>query len=372
MQGTRQLLRATPAEILGWAESEPWGRAMAACQQDSGWHAEGDVWTHTRMVVDQLLRLEEWERLTAEQRFLLIWTALFHDAGKPETTCVDPETGRTRSPRHALVGSELARRVLRDLGCDVALREQVAALVRYHGRPPFLLEKGDPESEVISLSWLANNYLLYLFAVADTRGRICATSARPEELLQLWREVAEEQRCLYAPYPFANDVARFRFFRGELSNRHYTPHDEPRCTVTLMSGLPGAGKDTWLRRHRPGLPMVSLDSLRDELKVDPEENQGTVIQAGREQCREHLRAGRDYAFNATNITRQVRTRWIDLAADYQARIEIVYLEPPWNQICEQNSRRPDPVPTSVMTRLLHRLEPPTITEGHDLKIIAET
>src|SRR5574341_342579 len=33
--------------------------------------------------------------------------------------------------------------------------------------PPYLLEKPDPEREVISLSWLVNNRLLYLFAIAD-------------------------------------------------------------------------------------------------------------------------------------------------------------------------------------------------------------
>lgn len=39
----------------------------------------------------------------------------------------------------------------------------------------------------------------------------------------------------------------------------------------------------------------------------------------REQCRAHVRAGRNFAFNATNITRQVRQRWKELFADYDAR-----------------------------------------------------
>ena len=37
-------------DILAWAGEQPWGRAMAGCAQDAGWHAEGDVWTHTKMV----------------------------------------------------------------------------------------------------------------------------------------------------------------------------------------------------------------------------------------------------------------------------------------------------------------------------------
>src|SRR5204863_3203563 len=191
--------------------------------------------------------------------------------------------------------------------------------------PPYLLEKPNPEHEVISLSWLVNNRLLFLVALADTRGRQAKEMSRPEENLHLWKLVAEERACFERPYAFANDQARFLFYRDQLSSLHYVPHEEYRCTVTLMSGLPGAGKDTWLAKHRPTLPVVSLDAVRGELDVDATDNQGAVIQAAREQCREHLRGGRDFAFNATNITCQTRQRWINLFADYKARVEIVYL-----------------------------------------------
>ena len=51
------ITHATNAQILAWAEAQPWAREMAACQQDAQWHAEGDVWTHTRMVWAELERL---------------------------------------------------------------------------------------------------------------------------------------------------------------------------------------------------------------------------------------------------------------------------------------------------------------------------
>ncbi len=53
-----------------------------------------------------------------------------------------------------------------------------------------------------------------------------------------------------------------------------------------------------------------------------------------------------FAFNATNTMRQTRTRWIDLFADYGARIELVYIEPPLSLILERNLRRPQPVPAA--------------------------
>jgi len=40
--------RANNAQILEWTETQSWARDMAACQQDGQWHAEGDVWTHTK------------------------------------------------------------------------------------------------------------------------------------------------------------------------------------------------------------------------------------------------------------------------------------------------------------------------------------
>lgn len=364
------IIAASNAEIIAWAEPQPWAREMAACLQDAQWHAEGDVWTHTKMVCVALEQLAEWQSLDRPQQLQLLFTALFHDAGKPATTMIDPETGRIRSPKHAAVGADIARRVLRELGCDLNLREAICALVTYHGRPPFLLEKTSPETEVIRLSWLVSNRLLYLFALADTRGRDTKEMTRPEDNLHLWKLVSEEQSCFDRPFPFANDHARFLFFRQKLSYPLFAPHEDYRCTMTLMSGLPGAGKDTWLARHRADLPVVSLDEIRGELDVTATDDQGTVVQTAREQCREHLRAGRSFAFNATNISSQLRKRWIELAGDYNARIEIVYVEPPIATILVQNRRRTNPVPDKVILGLLDRLEPPTIAESHGLTLVA--
>ena len=136
----------------------------------------------------------------------------------------------------------------------------------------------------------------------------------------------------------------------------------------MMSGLPGSGKDTWLATNRPDLPVVSLDGVRGELEIDPTDDQGEVIQVGRERCREFLRSGRSFAFNATNLLRLTRQRWIDLFADYQARIEIVYVEPPLSVVLARNKRRERPVPEKVILGLAARCEPPTITEAHGLSM----
>jgi predicted kinase len=144
--------------------------------------------------------------------------------------------------------------------------------------------------------------------------------------------------------------------------------EDYRCTVTVMSGLPGSGKDSWLSRNRGNLPIVSLDDIRVELDIEATGNQGQVIQAARDRSRELLRAGRSFAFNATNLLWQTRKRWIDLCADYGARIEVIYVEPPFATILAQNKRRERPVPEGVVRELAHKCEPPTWTEPHDLVI----
>jgi predicted kinase len=189
--------------------------------------------------------------------------------------------------------------------------------------------------------------------------------------VHLWRLVAEECGCFEGPYPFANDHARFLFYRQERPNPHYAPFESHRCTVTMMSGLPGSGKDAWLAAHRPDLPVVSLDDVREDLRVDATDDQGGVIQAARERCRVLLRSGRSFTLNATNLLRQTRRRWIDLFADYDARIEIVYIEPPLPVLIDRNSRRERPVPEKVVLGLASRCEPPTWTEAHSLTIVSE-
>ena len=59
MKNWDEVRRSCTERILAWAEDQTWARAMTECRQDAEWHAEGDVWIHTRMVVRELERLPE-------------------------------------------------------------------------------------------------------------------------------------------------------------------------------------------------------------------------------------------------------------------------------------------------------------------------
>jgi tRNA nucleotidyltransferase (CCA-adding enzyme) len=99
---------------------------MVGVPQDPQWHPEGDVWTHTCLVVDAAAQL----RAATPDGRLLMLAALLHDAGKPATTAtVD---GRVRACRHDVAGVGPAQDFLRHLKAPQVLVHQVGVLVRHH------------------------------------------------------------------------------------------------------------------------------------------------------------------------------------------------------------------------------------------------
>ncbi|MEW6208241.1 MAG: AAA family ATPase [Acidobacteriota bacterium] len=161
-----------------------------------------------------------------------------------------------------------------------------------------------------------------------------------------------------------------RYFRSEDRDPDYLAYDDTRSEVVLMSGLPGAGKDRWVAENLSDWPVISLDDLRRAMKISPTEKQGRVISRARELAREHLRAGRRFVWNATNISRHTRSRLIDLVAAYRARVRIVYIETSPDRLYEQNRRRNDAVPDAIMARLLDQWDVPDLTEAHEVEWIA--
>lgn len=83
-----------------------------------------------------------------------------------------------------------------------------------------------------------------------------------------------EAGCLNGPYPFANAESRLAFLERPARAADYPAFEDFRCTAYVMSGLPGAGKDTWIARNLPQLPVVSLDAIRVQNRVSPRGNQG--------------------------------------------------------------------------------------------------
>jgi len=346
-----------------------WIRDLEGVEQDRQHHREGDVATHTRLAVEALAGLPQWRGLAPDERVRLFAAVLLHDVAKPWRTQRDDE-GRVTAHGHSRHGDLATRRILWRLGAPVAWREHVAALVRHHQIPFWALERDDLERIVLRVSLLARNSDLALLATADILGRVCDDADEVLENIALFQEYCTDLGVWQRPFPFASDHARVSYFRTPGRDPRYAAHDDTRATMTVLCGLPGVGKDTWIARNAAQLPVVSLDALRAELGVSPRGDQRGVAAAAYARARQQLRAGRSFVWNATNLSRQQREPCLALAANYRARVEIVALEAPEQTIRARNRARPEPVPEAVLDRLVQRWEAPDLTEAHAVHVVS--
>ena len=364
---------APPDYAVDWGRIEqgfPQVRRLEGCPQDAVHHAEGDVLVHTRMVVEALAALPAWRALPRPEREVVFTAALLHDIAKPD--CTRDEEGRITSRGHSKRGAVKARALLWGMDFPFEAREQVAALIRFHQIPFFLIDKPDGRRVLYEVSQSARCDLLALVAEADARGRVCADAQRLLDNIALFTQYAEEHDCLRGPRRFPNDHSRFLYFRRDGRDPDYAAYDDTVCEVVMMSGLPGAGKDFWVAENLPDWPAISLDALRREMKVSPTDNQGPVVSRAREAAREHLRKRRPFVWNATNVSRQVRELSVNLFAAYNARVRVVYVEAPESRLFAQNRERADSVPAEVIRKLTARWEVPDLTEAHRVEWVTET
>jgi predicted kinase len=359
-----------PAYRVPWdaLQAFAWVRALEACPQDPIHHAEGNVWIHTRMVLETLCAMPSWRALPESEQRAVYLACLLHDVAKPATTRTE-ENGRITAKGHSRRGELMARKILWELGVPFSTRELVCCLVRHHQIPFYLIERDDARRLAAEISLVARCDLLALVAEADIRGRECADAPRILDSIELYREFCRDEGCYDRPRSFASPHTRFVFFHQDGRHPDVEAWDDTAVEVVVMSGLPGSGKDTYVKTHFRDWPVVSLDGLREELDVDPHDNQGVVVQAARERAREHLRKRERFVWNATNISRRFRGPVLSLLADYHARIKLVYVEATHDALWEQNRSRAGVVPEKAIRGMLERWEIPDVTEAHEVAYV---
>ena len=346
---------------------------LRRCQQSSVYHAEGDAYVHTIMVCDALKQLPEYQALNERQRHILYIAALLHDIGKiPTTVFVD---GDWHTPHHAPTGSRMVRELLwKDYGlCGqkelMEVREVICLLVRYHSYPPVAIERENPRLRLHRMA--ANSMLVPDFSIkmlcmlckADMMGRKCVDQKEVLEKIAMCEELAKEEGCNESCYPFPSSYTQRAFLAGRDVWKNQELYDDTWGDVILMSGLPGTGKDTWIKNHLPDLPVISLDDIRRANKIPPTAEQGKVANLAREQAKEYLRRHQSFVWNATNITTQMRESLVSLFETYHARVRIVYLETDWNTLLGRNRSREDIVPQAVIKQMQGKMVLPEAYEA---------
>jgi len=126
---TRILTQPHPAEGLRLLDATgllpvvlPEVQQLQGVEQPPEFHPEGDVWTHTLLMLDAL---------PPAPSPTLAWGVLLHDIGKPATFTV---SDRIRFNGHVEAGLDIARRILSRLRFSGDDTEQILSLVANHMR----------------------------------------------------------------------------------------------------------------------------------------------------------------------------------------------------------------------------------------------
>jgi poly(A) polymerase len=96
--------------------------AMKGVLQPEQFHPEGDVFVHTRLML---------QLLPQQVSVPLVFAVLFHDVAKPVTATVD-KTGRIRFNEHDRIGAEMTDAMMRRLRFSGAEIEATVEMVRQH------------------------------------------------------------------------------------------------------------------------------------------------------------------------------------------------------------------------------------------------
>lgn len=96
---------------------------MKNIQQPPDFHPEGDVFVHTCLVLDKL------SESTSENSIEVVYGALFHDIGKPDTY---DKTDRIRFNRHEYIGANKTEKICKRLKFSNKQTELIVSLVKEH------------------------------------------------------------------------------------------------------------------------------------------------------------------------------------------------------------------------------------------------
>jgi len=121
----------SPNRVRGWDLLDSSGlmrailpelEAMKGVLQPEQFHPEGDVFVHTRLML---------QLLPQEVSVPLVFAVLFHDVAKPVTATVD-KTGRIRFNEHDRIGAQMTEAIMRRLRFSGAEIDATVEMVQQH------------------------------------------------------------------------------------------------------------------------------------------------------------------------------------------------------------------------------------------------
>lgn len=348
-------------------------KALKTTPQDSYYHAEGDVWTHTKMVCQSLIEDRNYWESNEDEQFIMFYSALLHDVAKP--SCTKFEDSKITSKGHSKRGAIDTRIDLWKKEVPFHLRESIVNIINCHQVPFFAFNQKSTDNQAIrtpeflahQLSWQMPIHLLINVAKADMLGRTFIGKQQSMDEINLFEELCLEENCLYNPKKFFNDNTRMKYFssQGAISP-DYEFYAENGSKVIVLCGLPASGKNTWIEKNNLDIPIISFDDAKEKYGLKENDNIGFAIHETIDEAKKLLRAKKPFIWNSTNINPQMRKKTLDLLYSYNATADIIYLETDEKTLKLRNSKRDTTLTNKKIDAMLFKWDVPTPIESHTI------
>jgi putative nucleotidyltransferase with HDIG domain len=161
---------------------------LKATEQNPRYHAEGNVYNHTLLVLQQFEKYKLQFDLSSEDQEVLYWATILHDIGKPSVTRW--VNNRWSARGHEKAGVPIARDILLQRPeISTSQRQRILSLVRWHNLPLWWMLENKPIEAYKRLSTRTDLRLLGIFTYFDIQGRICDQKEHILNMIQRLNEV---------------------------------------------------------------------------------------------------------------------------------------------------------------------------------------
>lgn len=350
---------------LNWKyiDTIPEFKKLKDCQQTPKWHLEGNAYQHVKACVEQAYKLlPEFDGKIDNYKRIFLISVLFHDIGKITTTRFMKEDWH--SYNHEIEGEIITRRILWDY--PTYARETVCSMVRWHmercglARCRNIFEK-------CSKLWFevdGDISLLYYVMKCDILGSIpqdMSTRTLDLNIIETIRSLATNKYVVGAN---SKQVKRHIFNKVSV----WEPVDTL-PTVTMLIGLPGAGKDTFISRiNREDTVVICRDDIREELgyckpnekRVLPTALENKVSEVCNARMIEAASQGKNIIINNMNLKRKYRDAYKQLLSKYKYQWVYQYIEAP--TLADNIKRRDGQIAPEILAEMINKIEWPTAEE----------
>ena len=260
--------------------------SMKGVQQNSLYHQEGDVHTHTVYVLFKLyyiLKDVDFNFISIYDKQKLLITALFHDIGKINTTYFDEKDQEYHCKNHGRVGANLFRQLFIEES-DIKAKEEICFMIKHHMF--FHNFNKNNERDVIKLHKIKNSLSGTLFLgllqlhKADV---MCSFKKENYNMKETVKEVNEKiTKIFYLTIDSENVLKQYKetFFGKAIFNL-----DKPKRNVYIMFGLSGSGKTTFVKKHSNNKKHyhISRDMIRAQLNIGGARTENDKVIGSREE-----------------------------------------------------------------------------------------